>query len=229
MTGAGLIDRTLKRLDQPLDGSGYFTRTEVLDAINEGQRLFAFATLCLESVVGYTLTAGTAFYSMLNTFADWIVPVRVTFNGGKVRYATLHELDALDSAWSSNSSAPSRYGCLGFDLFFVYGSTGSLTITYARMPADLADSADSSPEIIDAYVPSLIDYAIPRVRAKQGGDEFRKSLPYFKRFIADMTAAAKDTRARALEMGNDRMPFEISNFDPRFLLQQANQPRRPAK
>ena len=220
MTGATLIDRTLKRLDQDPAQPVYFTRAEVLDALNEGQRIFAFLTLCLEGMATFPLTAGVAFYSMLATYADWLLPLRVVraSDGEKVMPASLVELDALDDAWTSATSPASHYGCLGFDLFFVRGTQGSVTITYARMPAAIADSAVSSAEIPDAYQPALIDYAISRVRLKQGGQEFSKTLPNLKRFLDAVAACAKDVMARFARADNDRKPFELSGFNLKALM-----------
>ncbi len=46
---------------------------------------------------------------------------------------------------------------------------------------------------------ALIDYAVTRCRMKQGGDEWRKTLPQFARFHGAMRAAA--TMARLLARG----------------------------
>lgn len=213
MTLLDLRTRTLKRLDQDVATPAYWTAQEITDALNQGQRLFAFATLCLESIATFALTPGTAFYPMLSAYPDWLIPLRVAqaATGLKVEPATLDALDALDTAWSASAAAPTEYGCLGFDLFFVHGTTGSLSITYARMPATLAADTDQA-EIIDAYQPCLIDYAIGKVRAKQGGEEFARSRAYFQRFLLSMQAAAEDNRARAQAAGHDREPFELTKL-----------------
>lgn len=47
-------------------------------AINEGLRLFAFLTLCLENTREFVLTPGVKFYRMLaEGWTDWLVPLRV--------------------------------------------------------------------------------------------------------------------------------------------------------
>jgi hypothetical protein len=207
-----LRGRTLKRLDQDPAAPIYFSAQEVTNALNRGQRLFALITLCLEQIVTFDLTPGTAFYRMLATYPDFLLPLRVrNASGAKVMPATLADLDALDGAWTTDAGPASFYGCLGLDLLFVKGSGGPLSITYARMPATLASDGDEA-EIIDAYQPTLIDYATWRVRAKQGGQEFSRAIPYLKTFLDGAKAAAKDTLARAVAAGHDRTPFELKHY-----------------
>jgi hypothetical protein len=214
VTALDLTTRTLKRLDQDPAAPVYFTKAEVLNALNKGQRLFAFATLCLERSVSLTLTPGTAFYAGALTALDaaYLIPVRVTNSAGaKVLPATIEQLHALDDQWRSNRGAATHYGCHGFDLLYVRGSGDTLTVTYARMPATLVNDADAV-EITDAYQPCLVDYAVARVRAKQGGQEFAKTKPYADRFLGAVKAAAAEVRRRFVRAGNDRPPFEIAAF-----------------
>jgi hypothetical protein len=214
VTLAELRTRTLKRLAEDPAAPVYFTAAEVTAALNRGQRLFAFATLCLESIETYY--GASAWQSMLPTFPAWLLPVRVrTAAGAKVHWASLRELDALDENWEASAAAPARYGCLGFDLLYLQGR-GTVSITFAREPAEMVEDGDEA-EIPDAYQPTLIDYAIGRVRAKQGGQEFTKALPYFERFLAGMKSAAADTRARAVAQDWDRRPFEGLMLDPKLL------------
>jgi hypothetical protein len=218
MTGLDLAARTLKRLDQDPAGPVYFSQQEILNALDKGQRLFALATLCLENIVTFPLTSGTAFYSMLPTYPNWLLPLRAANGAGqKVNFSTLEELHALDDAWRSNTGSASHYGCLGFDLLFVRGTGDALTICYAREPDALGDGT-AEVEIVEDYQPCLIDYAIARARAKQGGQEFSKALPYFERFLGSMKAAADDTKRRSAGAGNDRQPFEFAGFTPAKLL-----------
>jgi len=212
-----LRQRTLKRLAQDPVSPVYWTTAEVDAALNRGQRLFALITLCLESIVTYPLTPGTAFYHMLATYPDWLQPLRVSLGGLKVRPADIDELDARDDVWEASVAATTEYGCLGMDLFYVRGTTGTLEIAYARMPALMVGDNDPC-EIIDASQPCLIDYAIARLRAKQGGQEFTKARPYFQRFLSATRAAAKDTMERSIRAGHDRQPFELKRIDPKALL-----------
>lgn len=216
MTFGDLKSRTLKRLDQDPVAGGYFSVAEVGRALNRGQRIFAFLTLCLEDVVSFPLTPGTSFQHMLNTYADWIVPVRITCSGARVKPTTLADLYAYDDSWRTAAGSPTHYGCLGFDLLFTRGSSGTLSITYARMPATMSADADE-PEIIEAFTPALIDYAIWRVRSKQGGQEFGKTAEYFSRFIEATKLAGRDVMKRAIAAGNDRLPFDLSRYTPETL------------
>ena len=225
MTLADLRARTLNRLNEDATTPIYWTAPEITNALNEGQRLYALITLCLEAIVTFPLTSGTAFYHTLATYSDWLLPLRVQSAAGKrVLPASLDELDALDDAWTSQRIAPTHYGCRGWDLLYVRGSGGPLTVTYARAPLTMALDADAA-EIQDAYQPCLIEYAIGRVRAKQGGDEYQKSVPYFKRFLDAAKAGATDSLERSIAGGHDRKPFELSHY-PKLLAALTQMPKR---
>lgn len=217
MTAGQLKTRALERLDEDASAPVYFTAAEVLAAINEGQRVFAYFTLCLEATGAIALSPGTAWYAPLSSLANWVLPLRVSVGGVKVQPATLQDLRAIDEAWESHTGAPTHYAAHGFNLLAFRGSTGTVSATYARMPAAL--SADSDvPEIPEAFHESLIDYAIPRVRAKQGGQEFGKALPYLGRFFDSVRKCGDLVRARSLAMRYDRLPPEISRADVSKLL-----------
>lgn len=217
MIFSDLKTRTLKRLGEDPDDPVTFTAAEAGNALNEGQRIFAFITLCLESNVTFTPTRGVAFYRLLLSYSDWLVPVRVVqASGQRVSPATVTELALFDSAWTSNTGAASHYGCQGYDLFFVRGTGAPVGITYARLPATMTGDGDS-PEIVDAFHATLIDYAVTRCRLKQGGQEFAKTLPQFKRYWDAMSKCAADTMARAIAAENDRLPFELGHFNPAAL------------
>ena len=218
MTLAQLRTRTLQRLDEDTTSPVYWSAQEIHAALNEAQRVFVFLTLCLEKTGTLALSAATTFYHLRSTFSDFLLPlrVRVASTGAKVHPARLQELDALDSTWPSSAGTPVRYACLGFDFFAVYKQPAapgtSLDVTYAHTPATLAADGDT-PEIPTEHHLTLIDYAIPRLRAKEGGQEFVKTLPLFGQFLDAASKMAAYVRARSLEARYDRLPFELSSYD----------------
>jgi hypothetical protein len=224
MTFADLRNRTLTRLNEDTTTPVYWTAREVGYALNEGQRLYALLTLCLEAIVTFPCSSGSAFYHTLATYSDWLAPLRVQNAAGrKVQPASLDELDALDDTWTTQTIAATHYGCLGWDFLYVRGSGSALTITYARLPVTMVADNDQA-EIIDASQPCLIDFAIGRVRAKQGGDEFAKSVPYFKRFLDAAKDGAADSLARSIAGGHDRQPFELTHY-PKLLAALTQHPK----
>lgn len=215
MTTADLTNRILTRLDET--GAGYYSPGEVVDAANEGQRLLALLTLCNESSGYLFLNPAQTFYSMLGVFPDWLLPLRVRNMGGaKVQPARLADMDAANPAWQATAGTPGYYAHLGFDLLAIdqqpAGATDALYVTYARSPVDMAGGA-SAPDVPEEYQPALADYAIPRLRAKEGGSEFTKSLEYFDRFLAAAKKLGDYVRARSQSQLYDRGPFELRAFD----------------
>lgn len=224
MTLLELQTRTLQRLDEDTSGGGYFSAVEVKAALNEGQRLFAFLTLCLETTATQALDAATPTYRMLTVFSDWFLPLRVRVHGTggrKLAPCTLGDLDALNPAWQNEAGTPARYAHLGFDFVAIHlrpASTGtSLDWTYAKMPARLI-SESASPEIPGENHPDLVDYAIPSLRAKEGDAAFLGSLHYFDRFLASAKKKADFMRARSKAQLYDRGPLELKAFDRSRLL-----------
>lgn len=234
MTGAQLVQRTHEQIGeivQSTDPAVFYNATETLAAINAVQRLFCLLTLCLETSGTLAVVSPNNFYRVLDTFTDWILPLRVrrAADGVKVKPATLTELDALDPDWQTRTGDPERYVVRGFDLFGVYKKptvSANLTVTYARGPAAL--TTGGTPEIPEEYHASLVDGAVPILRAKEGADELQKVIGRFGVFLAAATKHAAFVKQRNLSLRYDRVPFELERFDRSKLIQLAiKRPRAP--
>lgn len=216
MTLSTLTTAIWQRLDEPLDGSGYYTAAELTAALNRAQRLFALLSLCLETSGSLTLTANVAWYHLRDTFTDWLVPLRATLAGSKLRPATVAELAALNASWEAQTGTPERYAHLGMDSFAAYphpaGAGTILTVVYARVPTALSIASDT-PEIDAEYHPALIDGAIPFLRLKEGGQALESVLPSFGRFLDCAGKAARSVRARSLDLRYDTLPAENITTD----------------
>lgn len=216
MTGADLYERLLKRLDEDSAAPVFYSISEAMWALSAAERLFVLLTLCLEKTDDLALSAGIAHYRLLNTFSDFLLPLRVRVSGGgRVRPMRLGELDALNPQWQATAGTPERYVCVGFDHFSVYKQPGSigttLDVTYARCPVTLVTTA--VPEIPEEYHADLIDAAIPLLRMKEGGQEFQKSLRFFQRFLKTAAKMGEYVRARNKAGQYDREPPDLSRMD----------------
>jgi hypothetical protein len=224
MTGLELIDDLLARLGDDITQPQhtYYTRGEVLVALNQVYRLFCFLTLCLETQVTYPLPAATPFSKMLLTYGDWILPLRIRLTGGaKLRPSRLTDIAALDQGWSTTVGTPERYALLGFDLLCMYKSPAAPTnidIVYAQVPVPLTDDASNSPLLPVEYHQSLIQGATPLLRVKEGAQEWKKTLPLWDRYWDAAKELAAQVRARNQEKGYDRYPLELQRFDRSKLL-----------
>lgn len=216
MTNGEILDRTTARLGDAVGAAAaHYDRTEILVAVNQVYRLLCFLTLCLETTVTFTLTGGESFHKMLETYGDWILPLRVRVAGAKIFPNRLAEIAALDSSWSTTVGAPERYALLGFDLLCIYKQPATDTssqIVYARTPIALSADTDV-PEIQEEYHQALIDGAIPLLRIKEGAQEWQKTLVSWTRYMQAIQKLGDYVRARNRELGYDHMPFELSRFD----------------
>lgn len=229
MTIGDMTDRALDRLgDFPNAQYSYYTPTEIGRAFTCLQNVFVFLTLCFENTETFSLlTDGTASYGMLGTFPDWILPLRVRLTGGKkLQVSRLNDLAALDQSWRVSRGTPQRYASNGFDLLSVYQQPSiatSIDITYAQSCAPVRDPSlypNDTPSIPAEYHQSLIEGAIPLLRAKEGGGEWEKVLPGWDRFTAGIQKMADYVRNRNIEQGYDRMPPELARYDMSALLNQ---------
>jgi hypothetical protein len=207
------------RVSQRLNEAGtpvYYTAVEIQAAVNEGLRFFALLTLGLEQTS--TWTPGATFTHMLNVFSNWTALLRISLStGAVVRPATLAELAALDPSWPFDEGTSARYVSLGCDLVGLYGTSGTLTVTYARAPVPLVNPTDV-PEIPAEYHPLLIAYGIYRCRQGEGSTEFAKALPYFNDFLDGAQAYATYVRSRNLGSEYETLPFELEGYDRSKLL-----------
>ncbi|HLG99831.1 MAG TPA: hypothetical protein VKX49_26210 [Bryobacteraceae bacterium] len=222
-----LLDRLGENTANPL----YYTAADAVAWLNATQRIFVLMTLCLETTGVMTFTAGTAFYSLLNTFSDLLLPLRIRLasgggaevSGAKLSPARLSDLAALDNSWSLSPGPVTRYSLLGFDLLAIYQQpTGTIQadVTYARCPTTMALSM-AVPEIPEEFHPVLIDGAIPLMRCREGGQELHKVMPLWDRFLDAAQKLGDYVRARNKEQGYDHLPIELKRFDRSTLLMES--------
>jgi hypothetical protein len=216
VTGQEISDRIAQRLDDDPASPASFTAAEVLSAINEGQQVASLLTLCIERSATLTIPAATPLFEIRAALPDFLVPLRVSIDGVRIRPATLADLDARDETWQATTGTPTRYFTRGFNLLGVSPQpSGAMSTTaeaiYAAAPNTL--TASTSPEMPEAYHQSLVDYGCYRVKAKEGGQGLQRGLGYLNRFLDDMTKLGNFVRTRSKSLGNDVLPFELQAFD----------------
>lgn len=213
--------RLLERLGENPSAPAFYTVRETVAWLNAAQRFMVLLTLCLEATATVVLTG--AFQSMLGQFPDWLLPLRIRVAGVKLKPSRFSDLAALDTAWSASPGPAVRYAHVGFDFLGLYqqpGGGASCQVTYARCPAALASSGDV-PEVPPEYHPALIEGAIPLLRAKEGGQEWKKVLADWDKFMDACQQLGERVRARNVEQGFDRMPVELARFDRSKMLMEA--------
>ena len=212
MTCGEMADRVLKEVGVDPLAPVYYHHNEAVDALNEAQRFFALLTLCLESTGSVALEAAITWYDMLGSQPDMGVVVRVSRSTGeKLRPCRITDLDARGATWQGEAGNPVRYAVAG-PLLAIHPrpaiNSGEVVLLCSRMPARM--TADSAvPEVPAEYHPDLIDYAVYRLRMKEGGQEFVKELPRFQSFMAAAKKMADYVRRRNGGGAYDRLPFEL--------------------
>jgi hypothetical protein len=224
LTTKEISDRIIARIDDDATTPRSITPDpnspvpdEVLRAINEGQELAAWLTLCLEKTAALTLTATSTFYLLRSSFPDFLVPLRLMAGGVRVRPATLSDLDALNPTWQSwplVAGTQQRYFTQGFSFFGIAPQPVDDTaaaFTYAKAPALLV--GDSFLEIPQAYHQAIVDYGVYRVKLKEGAQSLERGIKHLNRFLDEMEKLGSFIRARSRAAKFDTLPFELQLFD----------------
>lgn len=230
MNVAQISQLILEQVDDPT-GAGFapatapdITPPEVLAAINEGQEFAALLTLCFEATTSFPLGPASSidpygcYYLPRTIVTDFLLPLKVTYNGVRIRPATPMGLEAENAAWQATAGTPARYACLGFNLLAVSPqATGSAQMTYARCPDRLVHDGDT-PELFEAYHQDLVDYGVYRVRLKEGAQGLARGLERLNRYLDDMTKLGDWIRARTAAARYDMTPFELGLMDRSSLI-----------
>ena len=222
MTVAQICGRIITRLDDdpaaPVSvqvGSGptvdgVVVADEVLAAINEGQEFAAMLTLCFEKTASFDL--GTTWFRPREILTDFLVPLRITVGGLRLRPATLAELDASNEFWQLTSGTTQRYVTNGCNLLAVTPQSDvTAQFTYAYSPAELGPSA--TPDLPEGYHQDLVEYGVYRCKLKEGAQQLARGLGNLNTFLDAMTRLGNVVRARSLAARYDVMPFELQLFD----------------
>ena len=218
MTVGDIKERIAGRADDSALTPVTVSDVELLAAINEGQQLSGLLTLFLEKTDNLTITG--CWQRVRPTLTDFLVPLRLSIAGVRLRPATLTELDAENTAWQNASGTAARYFMAGFDLLAVTPEQlATARMTYAASPTILT-SDGQTPQLPAEYHQDLVNYGIYRVRLKEGAQSLQRGLGYLDRFLDDMTRLGNYVRARSAAARYDTMPFELALFDRSRLIKE---------
>lgn len=224
-----LLVRLYERLDDPGPVVPvYYTKAEAIHALNVTQRLFCLLTLCIERTATFNITNAQAFQAIRAQLSDFLVPLRILFNGTRLLTDTLHSLDMADDTWRNRAGNPLRYAQAGFNGLWITpqpaAGSNTLAVTYAAEPAVLVNDSDS-PEIPDEQQIHLPDGAYFILRLKEGGAELQAAVPYLERFLQAAKKYAVYTRARCKGQQYDRKPMDLNLGEiSRILLKMSKTP-----
>jgi hypothetical protein len=194
---SAIIDQVLIRLDQPVDGTGFYTRPEALQALNTAQRLACFFSLCLEATFPVSIDSSAAVYTH-----DGIAILRIAQASARVERVSLGSLAARDAKWyTAQENAVEAYAPLSASKFAIYPRPffgSSLNVTTARYPALMGEG--STPEIPDEHHQALADGAASILAGiKEGGQEQTKAkqwLAAYVKAVADIADAVRNRSRR---------------------------------
>jgi hypothetical protein len=215
-----LLVRLYERLDDPGPAAPvYYRKADAVHALNVANRLFVLLTLCIERTATFNLVNGQPFYRVADQITDFLVPLRVSSGGVRIRADRLHDLDGRDASWRNKAGSPERYAQAGFGEQGVLAVTkqpsvgvNTLTVTYAATPSALVNDSDTT-EVPDEHQPALVDFAFLWCRLKEGGQELANAVEYLKKFLDDAQKYAQFVRAKSKGQLYDNVPYDLTSFD----------------
>jgi len=133
MTPTTIIDRVLTRLGESTTSPNFWTRAELLNYLDEGQKEFVKETEILTQKAIIEIVANQAQYALPT---DMIRPVRVLYNDKTeiIPYSPL-ELDLNDTSWEADTGTPE---------YFYHCDTRHIYIT--PVPTGVGDAFSASQE-----------------------------------------------------------------------------------
>lgn len=182
-----------------------WTESELLEWLNDGQRVIARGPATDAYVVRDTITAATGTVQTLPT--DGIRLIEVVKNiadGSSIRQSDYAIVDMLRSAWRSYDTGPAEnyfYDERNPKQFEVYPPQAGgeqIELVYNAQPTNAVMSGNIS--IDDLYADALIDYIAYRGFSKDTEDastELRRADSYYKAFL--IGAGYKDQVDRQVE------------------------------
>jgi len=210
LTVADISARIITRIDDDPVAPISVSAVEVLAAINEGLELAALLTLCFEQTADFPISG--CWYTQRSSLTDFLVPLRITVAGIRLRPSTLAELDASNPDWQATAGTAARYVTLGCNLLAITPQqTVTAQFTYAYSPAALGEF--DTPTLPASYHPALVEYGVYKCRLKEGAQQLARGLGNLNRFLDDMQELGDYVRARSRAARYDVEPLELALFD----------------
>src|SRR5215467_5332070 len=214
MLTAQIVQNVCSRIDEQ-DPANPISVSDnlILNAVNEGQLFASFLTLFLVKTASFALS-GLAFYNPRQILPDFLVPLRLSVGGIRLRPSTLTELDGWNGAWQATAGPPARYATIGSNLLAVTPqSAASMLFTYAASPPLMVLTPGDVLVIPPAYHQSLVEYGIYRVRLKEGAQQLARGLTNLNTYLNAMQELGDWVRNRSKAAAYDVEPIEMQTLD----------------
>jgi hypothetical protein len=206
---------TLTQLQQAVLGAlgdggntvGFYTPAEAEAALNAAQQVFALGSFCIERTATQVITAGNNYGKL--DFADMIVPFTVRVGGIRFEASSLADMQAENPYWTYAADDRARiqrkYAILGSRMIAIAPRSPNdmtLSVLYAAAPVPIS----GSPEIAAEYHPALAQYAIARLRIKEGGSMMAKDANRMREFWTAVLECGDKVRNRCRTHFYDAKP-----------------------
>jgi len=106
MKAQEMIDSVAEVLQEDFNEPQVWTKSEILNYIDIGQKKFAKDTLLLERLSIERTFTGKTIYELIN---ENITPCYIAYDNQEIDRITPQELDILDSDWLNTQGAPSSF------------------------------------------------------------------------------------------------------------------------
>jgi hypothetical protein len=151
----------------------FHTQAVVRRNLEYAELFLAMARTFAEATGNLALSSGVPIYSIHSTFADFIMPLRVTINDVQLRRTNLASLGRFKDTWFTSAGTPDSYFMVGATLLGFYPTpNASMTakVTYLRVPPT-GVGGGSSPVIDSSFHEIMPHYASAILFAVEGDIE----------------------------------------------------------
>ncbi len=171
MNLAQLVEVVLSELDTPVDDPKFWSREDVITAINEGYEEITDATEWYQVTVPLPLTARRTYFD-LRTLGHYMLTVFHVFNRASTRWAnwtSTLELDGRYREWMFLNGEPEwifRRGLTWLGIFpYSSADSGQLQLQGSAMCRRLVRDTDE-PGFPEEFQRGLIEYALFELKAQ---------------------------------------------------------------
>lgn len=157
------------------DEDGVFHPNSVVRSyLEHGELFLSLSRFLVEKTVTFPLVANVAEYNMLDTYPDWVWPLRAAITGlPPVTEVKLESVARTRPAWRQTRGTPENYIRLGMTMLAflpVPNVNMQVVVTYLATPATMLSDPPGGdvPTIQDMWHAPIMDYGVLLATAKEG-------------------------------------------------------------
>lgn len=178
-TASSVIDQVLRRLEESVSSPKFYSRSEILQHLNDGLLELTLIGAQLTSEQTHVLIGA----KQQGLPEGAIAVIHVAYADVKIEKTSIEQFDRNNANWDAQSGILKNWAPCGLNQWFCDRhptSTENVKLTTLDQPATLTEN--STIDLDAEYIEALEDYCFHAVRFKEGGLEFEQAMPEYDSF-----------------------------------------------